>query len=80
MKQWQFYTTKEIKPDGWLKRQLKIQANGLSGNLHKVWHDIRDSSWIGGDAEGWERVPLLRLRVSSDERVELCSLIGGARD
>ncbi len=51
------YTAKEIKPSGWLKKQLEIQAKGLSGNLHKVWPDIKDSSWIGGSCEGWERVP-----------------------
>ena len=51
------YTSKEIKPTGWLKRQLEIQADGLSGNLDKVWPDVRDSKWIGGDCEGWERVP-----------------------
>lgn len=54
---WNFYTSKEIKPSGWLRTQLEIQARGLSGNLDKVWPDIRDSKWIGGDAEGWERVP-----------------------
>ena len=42
---------------GWMKQQLKIQADGLNGNLDKVWRDVRDSAWIGGDAEGWERVP-----------------------
>lgn len=52
-----FYTTNALKPKGWLKRQLEIQAAGLSGNLDKVWRDIRDSAWIGGNAEGWERVP-----------------------
>lgn len=57
MKRWNLYTTKEIKPKGWLERQLKIQAMGLSGNLDKVWPDVRDSAWIGGDREGWERVP-----------------------
>ena len=57
MNKWNFYTSKEIKPQGWLKRQLEIQAEGLSGNLHKIWPDIRDSKWIGGDREGWERVP-----------------------
>lgn len=57
MKKWDFYTTNEIKADGWLKRQLQIQAEGLSGNLDKVWKDIKDSAWIGGTAEGWERVP-----------------------
>lgn len=57
MNKWKFYTSKEIKPEGWLKRQLEIQAEGLSGNLHKIWPDIRDSAWIGGNCEGWERVP-----------------------
>ena len=57
MKKWNFYTSNEIKPEGWLRRQLEIQAESLSGNLDKVWRDVRDSAWIGGDAEGWERVP-----------------------
>ncbi len=57
MNKWNFYTTKEIKPKGWMKRQLEIQAEGLSGNLDKIWPDVKDSAWIGGDREGWERVP-----------------------
>jgi hypothetical protein len=48
---------KSFKPKGWLLNQLKIQASGLSGNLDKFWPDIKDSQWIGGGAEGWERVP-----------------------
>ena len=57
MAKWNFYTTDEIKPSGWLKRQLEIQAESLSGNLDKMWPDVKNSSWIGGDKEGWERVP-----------------------
>ncbi len=57
MRKWNFYTSNEIKPQGWLKRQLEIQLAGLSGNLDKIWPDVRDSMWIGGDREGWERVP-----------------------
>lgn len=57
MERWNFYTSNEIKPCGWLKRQLEIQAEGLSGHLDKIWPDVRDSAWIGGDREGWERVP-----------------------
>ena len=57
MKKYNLFTSKEIKPIGYIKNQLKIQAEGLSGNLDKMWRDIRDSKWIGGDAEGWERVP-----------------------
>jgi len=47
----------EIKPAGWLKTQLEIQADGLSGHLDEFWPDIKESAWIGGKAEGWERVP-----------------------
>lgn len=57
MQKYNFYTTNEIKPFGWFKRQLEIQAEGLSGNLDKMWPDIADSAWIGGTREGWERVP-----------------------
>ena len=46
-----------IKPTGWLKAQLKIQAEGLGGHVDEFWPDIKDSSWIGGKAEGWERTP-----------------------
>ena len=57
MRTWNFYTAKDLHPEGWVRRQLEIQAEGLSGNLDKVWRDVRDSAWIGGTAEGWERVP-----------------------
>ena len=36
---------------GWLKQQLQIQANGLSGHLHLFWADVENSSWIGGNAD-----------------------------
>ena len=48
---------KQIKPQGWLKRQLRIQADGLSGHLDEFWPDVKDSRWFGGDSEGWERAP-----------------------
>ena len=51
------YTAKEIEPRGWLLRELRLQADGLSGHLQEVWPDIANSQWIGGDCEGWERVP-----------------------
>jgi uncharacterized protein len=47
----------QIKPTGWLRQQLQIQADGLSGALDQFWPDIQDSSWFGGSAEGWERAP-----------------------
>jgi uncharacterized protein len=47
-----------IKPAGWLKDQLQIQANGLSGHLDETWADVGPSSgWLGGSGESWERGP-----------------------
>lgn len=47
-----------IKPKGWLARQLRIQADGLTGNLPKFWPDLgTNSGWLGGEGESWERGP-----------------------
>jgi hypothetical protein len=46
-----------IRPAGWLKSQLQIQADGLSGHLDEFWPDVKNSGWFGGDAEAWERAP-----------------------
>ena len=46
-----------IRPRGWLARQLRIQADGLSGHLDEFWPDVAQSEWFGGDKEGWERAP-----------------------
>lgn len=51
------YTPSELSATGWLRKQLEIQARGLGGNLDKIWPDVRDSKWVGGNKEGWERVP-----------------------
>ena len=51
------FTANELKPSGWLKQQLEIQARGLTGNLDLFWPDVKASKWIGGSCEGWERVP-----------------------
>ena len=42
---------------GWLARQLRIQADGLTGHLDEFWPDVGQSQWFGGTAEGWERAP-----------------------
>ena len=46
-----------IRPAGWLARQLRIQADGISGHLDEFWPDVRDSQWFGGESEAWERAP-----------------------
>ena len=46
-----------IRPEGWLRSQLRIQADGISGHLDEFWPDVQDSQWFGGNAEAWERAP-----------------------
>ncbi len=47
-----------VRPLGWLKGQLEIQAKGLSGHLDETWADVGpNSGWLGGTGESWERGP-----------------------
>ena len=47
-----------VKPRGWLRDQLRVQANGLSGHLDEFWEDVGPrNGWRGGDGEAWERGP-----------------------
>jgi hypothetical protein len=46
-----------VMPRGWLKDQLRVQANGLTGHLDEFWPSLKNSAWKGGDGESWERGP-----------------------
>jgi uncharacterized protein len=46
-----------VRPVGWLARQLRLQADGISGHLDEFWPDVQQSGWFGGDTESWERAP-----------------------
>jgi hypothetical protein len=47
-----------VRPRGWLRDQLEIQARGLSGHLDETWADVGpNSGWLGGTGESWERGP-----------------------
>ncbi|HLH71841.1 MAG TPA: beta-L-arabinofuranosidase domain-containing protein, partial [Chloroflexota bacterium] len=47
-----------IQPRGWLRRQLHLQADGLTGHLEEFWPDLGpNSGWLGGTGESWERGP-----------------------
>jgi hypothetical protein len=46
-----------VKPGGWLKSQLEIQATGLTGNIEEYWPDLTQSLWKNGNGEAWERAP-----------------------
>lgn len=48
----------EIRPEGWLKQQLMVQKQGLTGHLEEIWPDVgSNSGWLGGSGEAWERGP-----------------------
>lgn len=47
-----------IKPAGWLRDQLRIQADGLTGDLGDIWEDVGpNNGWLGGSGDAWERGP-----------------------
>ncbi|MFC1600845.1 beta-L-arabinofuranosidase domain-containing protein [Candidatus Sumerlaeota bacterium] len=47
----------DIEPSGWMKKQLRIQADGLTGHLDEFWPDVADSRWFGGETPDTERGP-----------------------
>jgi hypothetical protein len=50
--------TGSIRPTGWLKDQMRIQADGMGGHLDEFWPDVGpNSGWLGGTGESWERGP-----------------------
>ena len=51
------FSLAELTPKGWYLQQLHIQRDGLSGHLDEFWPDVKDSRWIGGASDGWERLP-----------------------
>jgi len=64
-----------VRPAGWLRAQLEIQAAGLSGHLDETWPDVGpNSGWLGGGGESWERGPYFL-----DGLVPLAYLLDDAR-
>jgi hypothetical protein len=51
-----------IKPGGWLKKQLELQSDGLTGHLDEIsiWLNRTDNAWLnksGLGKYGWEELP-----------------------
>lgn len=49
-----------VQPEGWLKRFLVLQKEGLTGKLGEIsaWLEKKDNAWLlSGGNHGWEEVP-----------------------
>ena len=51
-----------IRPNGWLRHQLILMSNGLTGRLPEIspWCKFENSAWANPDGEGeygWEDLP-----------------------
>jgi DUF1680 family protein len=51
-----------IKPEGWLRRQLELQAQGFSGRLTEISKFLQKdgNAWLAADGQGhspWEELP-----------------------
>ena len=51
-----------IKPNGWIKKYLELQRDGLTGHLGEIsaWLDKKNNAWFSGNGtgdHGWEEVP-----------------------
>ena len=58
---WRAASLAVTRPEGWLRDQLWLMAQGLPGHLGRFWADVMDSVWIGGRSDnagaGHERGP-----------------------
>ncbi|MBU4200802.1 MAG: glycoside hydrolase family 127 protein [Verrucomicrobia bacterium] len=47
-----------VRPRGWLKHQLDLMVEGMTGRLPEVSPFLKaDNGWFGGEKEGWEEQP-----------------------
>jgi hypothetical protein len=53
---------RSIRPEGWLRRQLELLAEGMTGRLPEIspWCNVKTSAWANPRGEGthpWEELP-----------------------
>ena len=51
----------KVRPEGWLRTQLELQRDGITGHAEELYDDIGNSDWLTGAHRGkqyaWERGP-----------------------
>ena len=51
----------KVRPEGWLRTQLELQRDGITGHAEELYDDIGNSDWVTGARRGkqyaWERGP-----------------------
>lgn len=45
------YPLGSIRPEGWLRDQIQLSADGLGGHLFDFYRYVARSTWLGGDEE-----------------------------
>ena len=70
-----------VRPMGWLANQLRLQAEGMTGQAEMIIPELGpDNAWRGGDGENWEKGPYyLRGLVSLAYLHDDASLRGKAQ-
>ena len=49
---------RSVRPKGWLKHQLELMVNGMTGRLIELSSFLKpENGWFGGDKPGWEEQP-----------------------